>query len=51
MFYSISLYSALAIFALGLIYKIGTWFSLTTTADSKAIPRAKRLSAALRGSP
>jgi len=49
MFYSISLYSALAIFAIGLIYKIATWFSLKTTADSKAIPRAKRLSAALKG--
>ncbi len=49
MFYSISLYSALAIFALGLIYKTATWFTLTTTADSKAIPRAKRLSAALKG--
>ncbi len=49
MFYSISLYTALAIFALGLIYKTATWFSLTTTPDAKAIPRAKRLSAALKG--
>jgi heterodisulfide reductase subunit C/nitrate reductase gamma subunit len=49
MFYSISLYSALAIFAIGLIYKIVTWFSLKTTADAKAIPGAKRLSAALKG--
>ncbi|NVL92793.1 MAG: respiratory nitrate reductase subunit gamma, partial [Desulfobacterales bacterium] len=49
MFYSISLYTASAIFALGLIYRIATWFSLKTTADSKAIPRAKRLSAALKG--
>ncbi len=49
MFYSISLYSALAIFTAGLIYKVLSWFTRKTTVDSKAISTSKRVSAALRG--
>ena len=49
MAYHISLYSSLAIFAIGLVYKVLTWFLLKTTVDSKSIPTAKRLSSALKG--
>jgi len=36
MFYSISLYGALIIFIIGLIYKIFSWFSLKISVDSKS---------------
>ena len=49
MAYNISLYISLAIFLIGLIYKVSTWFSLKTTVDSKTIPTAKRISSALKG--
>ena len=49
MVYHISLYSSLAIFAIGLVYKVLTWFFLKTSVDSKSIPTAKRLSSALKG--
>ena len=49
MFYYISLYISLAIFLIGLIYKVSTWFSLKTTVDSKTITTAKRASSALEG--
>ena len=49
MVYYISLYISLAIFAVGLIYKIATWFFLKTSVDSKTIPTAKRVSSALKG--
>ena len=47
MFYSISLYSALAIFIIGLLYKISTWFSLKMSVNSKSA--STRFSAALKG--
>ncbi len=47
MFYYISLYISLAIFAVGLSYKVSTWFSYKTTI--KAIPTSKRLSSAIKG--
>jgi uncharacterized membrane protein len=47
MFYSISLYGALIIFFIGLIYKISSWFSLKISVDSKSA--STRFSAALKG--
>ncbi len=49
MAYYISLYISLAIFAIGLIYKIATWFFLKISVDSKTIPTSKRVSSALKG--
>jgi len=49
MFYDISLYICLAIFIIGLIYKIGTWLSRKTTLESKDISTSKRLSSAIKG--
>ena len=49
MAYNISLYISLAIFIIGLIYKISTWFFLKTSIDSKAIPASKRASSAIKG--
>jgi len=49
MAYYISLYVSLAIFAIGLVYKVLTWFFLKTSLYSKSIPTAKRLSSALKG--
>lgn len=49
MAYYISLYISLAIFAVGLIYKIATWFFLKTSVDAKTISTAKRVSSALKG--
>jgi len=47
MFYSISLYGALIIFIIGLIYKVNSWFSLKISVDSKNA--SARFSAALKG--
>ena len=49
MFYDISLYICLAIFIIGLIYKISTWLSRKTTLESKDISTSKRLSSAIKG--
>ena len=49
MFYDISLYICLAIFIIGLIYKIYTWLSHKTSVDSKDISTSKRLSSAIKG--
>ena len=49
MFYSISLYVSLALFAVGLLYKVSTWFFLKTGVESKTISTAQRVSSALKG--
>jgi len=49
MAFYISLYTSLAIFLIGFIYKLSTWFSLRPTAESKGIPTSKRVSSALYG--
>jgi heterodisulfide reductase subunit C/nitrate reductase gamma subunit len=49
MIFSISLYVSLAIFIIGLIYKISRWLSLKTTIQAKQIPTSRRVSSALRG--
>ena len=49
MIFTISLYISLAIFIIGLLYKISRWLSFTTTVQSKDIPTATRISSALKG--
>ena len=49
MMLTISLYISLAIFIIGLLYKISRWFSLTTTIQARDIPPSKRASSALKG--
>ncbi|MBE9523358.1 MAG: respiratory nitrate reductase subunit gamma, partial [Proteobacteria bacterium] len=49
MFFSITLYTALAIFLIGLIYKIGTWFVIKTGTQSQTISPSQRLIAAIKG--
>jgi heterodisulfide reductase subunit C/nitrate reductase gamma subunit len=49
MFYTITLYASLAIFGIGLIYKISTWFRYKIGRDARNIPTSTRLFAALRG--
>ena len=49
MVYHISLYVCLAIFIIGLIYKISKWFSLNISTNSKEIASQKRFSSAIRG--
>ena len=49
MVYYISLYISLAIFVIGLVYKISTWFTFKTSIDSKDIPPLKRVLSAFSG--
>jgi heterodisulfide reductase subunit C/nitrate reductase gamma subunit len=49
MAFYITLYISLAIFTIGLIYKIATWLSVKTTIVSKDIPVSKRASSAFKG--
>ncbi len=49
MFFTISLYSSLAIFVLGLIYKIFTWFSRKIGVADQDLTTFVRLSAAFKG--
>jgi len=49
MMLTISLYISLAIFIIGLLYKISRWFSLATTVQAKDMPVSKRISSALKG--
>ena len=49
MFYYISLYISLAIFLIGFIYKVSTWFFLKTRVDAQTISPAKRATSALKG--
>jgi heterodisulfide reductase subunit C/nitrate reductase gamma subunit len=49
MFFTISLYVALAIFALGMVYKISTWFRHKIGVDGTNIPTSSRISAAVKG--
>jgi len=49
MVFYITLYISLAIFLAGLIYKIWSWFSLSTTVQTKDMPVSKRASSALKG--
>ena len=49
MAFTLSLYISLAVFSLGLIYKISTWFSRTIGNSAKEITTSQRFSAALKG--
>ena len=49
MFFTAALYISLAIFCLGLIYKVSTWFRYSLGIDSQNISTPARIFAALRG--
>jgi heterodisulfide reductase subunit C/nitrate reductase gamma subunit len=49
MFYTISLYAALTIFTVGLVYKVSNWFRYKVDHNALGISTAQRLSAAARG--
>ncbi|MGD8504140.1 MAG: hypothetical protein PVH49_11065, partial [Syntrophobacterales bacterium] len=49
MFFTNSLYVALAIFGVGLLYKISTWFRYNISAEAEDIPTSTRISAAIKG--
>lgn len=49
MFYLVTLYIALIIFGLGLIYKVSSWFRHSLDPDARDTTPAKRLGAAIRG--
>ncbi len=49
MFYTISLYASLALFCIGLIYKISNWFRYRVAEEAEGIPFPQRVTAALAG--
>ena len=49
MFFTISLYSALAIFGLGLIYRISTWFRYRIGTEAQEIATSARVAGFIRG--
>jgi heterodisulfide reductase subunit C/nitrate reductase gamma subunit len=49
MFFIISLYVALAVFGLGLLYKISTWFRYRIGLDAREMSTAERTAAAVKG--
>jgi heterodisulfide reductase subunit C/nitrate reductase gamma subunit len=49
MFFRASLYVALAIFVLGLVYKVATWFTYRIGAEAAASSTAARVGAAVQG--
>jgi heterodisulfide reductase subunit C/nitrate reductase gamma subunit len=49
MFFIVALYTSLAIFSLGLIYKISTWFRYSLGIEAENISTPARIFAALRG--
>lgn len=49
MFFSISFYMALALFGIGLIYKISTWFRYAISLEAEKIPTSTRIVSGLKG--
>jgi heterodisulfide reductase subunit C/nitrate reductase gamma subunit len=49
MIYSIFLYTALAVFAFGMVYRVSGWFRYKIGPASEGIPTSRRISAAARG--
>jgi heterodisulfide reductase subunit C len=49
MFYIVSLYVSLAVFAIGLLYKISTWFRYHIGIEASGIPVSTRVGEAARG--
>lgn len=49
MFFTISLYVALAVFGCGMVYKISTWFHYRIGIDGRKFSVAERIAAAIKG--
>jgi len=49
MFFTVTLYTALAILGLGLIYKMSTWFRYKIGVDARKIPTSTRVGMAVKG--
>ena len=49
MFYTITLYASLAIFGIGLVYKMSAWFRYKIGRDARDISVSTRISAAIKG--
>ncbi|MFH1994039.1 MAG: 4Fe-4S dicluster domain-containing protein [Pseudomonadota bacterium] len=49
MFFTVSLYVALAVFGLGLVYKTSTWFRYSIGIEAEKIPTSVRISAGIKG--
>lgn len=49
MFYTITLYASLAIFGIGLVYRISAWFRYKIGRDARNISVSTRISAAIKG--
>ena len=49
MFFNVALYAALAIFGIGLLYKVSTWFRYSLGIEAKHIPTSKRVTEAAKG--
>jgi heterodisulfide reductase subunit C/nitrate reductase gamma subunit len=49
MFYTIALYTSLAIFVVGLVYKTTNWFRYKVGPDAEGVPTSRRVPAAARG--
>jgi heterodisulfide reductase subunit C/nitrate reductase gamma subunit len=49
MFFTISLYVALAVFGCGMLYKISTWFRYRIGTDGRGLSAAERIAAAIKG--
>jgi len=49
LFFDITLYISLAIFGLGLLYRVSTWFRYSIGSDAEKIPASRRVFAAARG--
>ncbi|MBW2172520.1 MAG: 4Fe-4S dicluster domain-containing protein [Deltaproteobacteria bacterium] len=49
MFFDITLYISLAVFGLGLFYRMSTWFRFSIGSDAENIPTSRRVFAAARG--
>ena len=49
MIYSICLYTSLAVFVIGLVYKVSNWFRYRISPEAENFSTSERISAALRG--
>lgn len=49
MFYTISLYASLAVFCVGLLYRISNWFRYRISVEAEDIPTSQRITAGIKG--
>ena len=49
MFYDIALYGSLAVFGIGMIYKLFNWFRRSIGINASKMKTSKRISAAIKG--